>query len=127
MRSAIKQKWLVMNTETQYATPGCDCELCTVIAGESGFGAGPRPVALTARDVKNQLVIDGAIDAAFAALIECREPDAWRVALIELAHAAVDATVAAELALGVDATVAGSMRECLRALLSGGEGMTNSE
>ena len=51
---------------------------------------------MNAREVKNQLVIDGTIDAAFTTLLECQEPDAWRAALIELAHAAVDSAVAAE-------------------------------
>ena len=51
---------------------------------------------MNAREVKNQLVIDGTIDAAFKTLLKCQEPDAWRAALIELAHAAVDASVAAE-------------------------------
>ena len=51
---------------------------------------------MDSREVKNQLVIDGTIDAAFKTLIECREPDAWRAALIELTHTAVDSAVAAE-------------------------------
>ena len=51
---------------------------------------------MDARAIKNQLVIDGTIDAAFKTLLECQEPDAWRAALIELAHAAVDSAVAEE-------------------------------
>ena len=51
---------------------------------------------MNAREIKNQLVIDGTIDAAFKTLLECQEPDAWRAALIELAHAAVDSAMAAE-------------------------------
>lgn len=51
---------------------------------------------MNAREVKNRLVIDGTIDAAFTTLLECPEPDARRAALIELAHAAVDAAMAAE-------------------------------
>lgn len=50
------------------------------------------------REVKNQLSIDGHIDSAFRAILGCNEPDAIHVALVALAHAAVDATRAARSA-----------------------------
>ena len=82
---------------------------------------------MNAREVKNQLVIDGTIDAAFTTLLECPEPDARRAALIELAHAAVDAAMAAErdrwiapaaVAVQEVANCSGAACHALRAALS---------
>ena len=47
------------------------------------------------RIVKNDLVIDGTIDAAFNAVLRERKPDVLRCILIELAHKSVDAAIAA--------------------------------
>ena len=46
------------------------------------------------RIVKNNLVIDGTLDAAFNAVLREREPDALRCILVDLAHKSVDAALA---------------------------------